>query len=242
MRLLGRIALCLAILLQSMVAPAQQSTDAAVPAIKNEVQWINDMVAKHKMSQADANARLSELLLQMLGTPAASSTTPAANAQQAANVAAVQPAAPSYPSGVEPPDPCSPAINFNIRGPVVYGDVPQPKEKTIDLTNVVQLNTSETGGEIYTKSKVYVGFVNLLRYTASLSGQVTVIPAPDIPFSTMFTTTPLAPAVPKAPAPAPAKAPAPAPAKAPLPEFSKFSACYDATEGAFLEFQGKLKQ
>jgi hypothetical protein len=267
MKSLVKISLCLTMLLQSLVAPAQQDTDAAVAAIKNQAKWINDMVAKGKISPADANARLNELKLQVgalvLGTPVAPpaipeatgkaktpksgqqpSETQSADAQQPLNVAGGNQSQVPFPTGVEPPAGCSaiPTIKFDQS---VQPHINDPKPggiNQIDLNGMVRLNASESGGEIYTKSKVYVAYVNRLRYSGSLGGVVSVNSAPTIPFSQMITTSPLSQVVPNAQttnkaAPG-ARTPTPAPA---VPQkFIDFNDCYKNIQASFFGFQAAL--
>jgi hypothetical protein len=107
----------------------------------------------------------------------------------------------------------------------------------------VRLNASESGGEIYTKSEVYVAYVDRLRYSGSLGGVVSVISAPTIPFSQMITTSPLSQVVPNAAqttnkAATGAKPPTPAPS---VPqEFTDFNNCYKNIQATFLGFQAAL--
>jgi hypothetical protein len=54
----------MAILMQSLHAPAQEGTDLAETAIKNEVQWIKTRVANGDISPTVANDRLRELKVQ----------------------------------------------------------------------------------------------------------------------------------------------------------------------------------
>jgi len=54
-------------------------------------------------------------------------------------------------------------------------------DSKIKLTSLVRLNTTSSGGEIYTKADVYVAYVNRLRYTVSLGGTVSAISAPTNP-------------------------------------------------------------
>jgi hypothetical protein len=168
----------------------------------------------------------------------------AADAQESANAAGGNQGPPPFPVGVEPPPGCSAniTIHFDTGNASDYRTVPQINNTTnIDLAKMVRLNFSETGGEIYTRSQVYVGFTNLLRYTASLGSKVSAIQAPAVPFSQMFTTTPLTPSAPGTPPPT-GKKPVASPRPPPPASFKAFSDCYKNIEDAFVQFQGKLAQ
>jgi hypothetical protein len=139
-----------------------------------------------------------------------------------------------FPAGVQPPPSCEtfPAIKFDQSAPSTNDPIPMGASK-INLAKLVQLNATGSGGEVYTKRGVYVAYVNRLRYTASLGGTVSGISAPTIPFSQMFTTTPLAPT--KQPDKVETKA-----GKGTPPEFDEFSTCYEHIWKTLTTFQSNL--
>ncbi|HEY4933594.1 MAG TPA: hypothetical protein VII23_18675 [Terriglobales bacterium] len=220
------------------------------PDVKNAVyaKWV-DVTCKRKqleLQQSALDASLAASIYQscskrLIANPAAAV---AADAHQTANAAGGNQGPPPFPAGVEPPPGCSTeiTIHFDTARPSDYRTVPQVNNnKTIDLAKMVRLNSNETGGEIYTRSQVYVGFTNRLRYTASLGSKVSAIQAPDVPFSQMFTTTPLTPAAAKSP-PAGKPGAAAKPNLPPPAAFRAFSDCYTKIEDTFVRFQGALGQ
>jgi hypothetical protein len=99
----------------------------------------------------------------------------------------------------------------------------------------VELNANSSGGEISTKSTVWLGYVNRLRYNVTLGGVVTPIAAPTIPNSIFPTATP-APASQKA-ADKPVKA---GPLHGPQVVFDSFSECYQNISTMVVAFQSRL--
>ena len=97
------------------------------------------------------------------------------------------------------------------------------------------MNANSSGGEISTKSTVWLGYVNRLRYNVTLGGVVTPIAAPTIPNSIFPTTTP-APASQKA-AEKPVKA---GPLHGPQVVFDSFSECYQNISTMVVAFQSRL--
>ena len=49
------------------------------------------------------------------------------------------------------------------------------------LSSKIKIDATPSGAEIYTKSAVWVGYINRLRYSATLGGVVTTIEAPTVP-------------------------------------------------------------
>jgi hypothetical protein len=90
----------------------------------------------------------------------------------------------------------SPSQVFDISKEITPGQVliaPFPMAPASPPADWIQLNANSSGGEIYTKSTVYVGYINRLRYTASLGGVVTTIKAPTLPSSLFPSITPSKP-------------------------------------------------
>ncbi|MBB5344464.1 hypothetical protein [Tunturibacter empetritectus] len=136
---------------------------------------------------------------------------------------AVAGAANSHGSG---PTPSDLQVLSTIIQPLGCGAVPSPSNNFITTNPVtpaptimgpeapkgtwVMLNANSSGAEIYTKSTVYVGYINRLRYGASLGGVVTMLAVPPLP-SQLFPSSPVATqnspnTNQKAPKPAPATA------------------------------------
>ena len=208
------------------------------------------------MSVADANARLNQLIVQLGdlagGAPPVAAAVPATSRPNPnTNNRATQTT--DFPTDIQLPVGCVdipnniPNIRFDLTTPYPPPADP-PTSGNLNLRKMVELNSTESGGEVYTKSSVYVAYVNILRYTASLSGVVSTIGAPSIPLSQMFTTTPLSPSAQtqakneankgEQPQGAPL---APPPPQQPPPIFGQFKACYDEVEGRFIAFQTKLQ-
>jgi hypothetical protein len=145
---------------------------------------------------------------------------------------------PPFPTGLQPPPSCLafPAIKFDESAPTTNDPIPMGASR-INLAKLVPLNATGSGGEIYTKAGVYVAYVNRLRYTASLGGTVSAISAPTVPFSQMFTTTPLAATQNSTPKPTVQKKPG---EKVPQDNFDEFSQCYQHIWETLTAFQGKL--
>ena len=100
----------------------------------------------------------------------------------------------------------------------------------------VQLNANSSGGEVSTKSTVWLGYINRLRYNVTLGGVVTPIAAPTIPNGIFPTTTPAS-----ASQPAPNK---PAPKAGPLhgiqSVFDSFNTCFQTISTTVVAFQSRL--
>ena len=167
-----------------------------------------------------------------------SAPAPAAPPQSGSKPAAKTPAPSTitvqFPAGVQVPSGCLtfPAIGFDEsvtanNNPIKMG------APTLDLKKMVRLNAAGSGGEIYTKSSVYVAYVNRLRYTVSLGGVVSVIAAPTLPFDQIFPTSPLT--KPTTKNPGGGLAPDPDEFK-----FLGFTDCYNHIFELFTDFQGKL--
>jgi hypothetical protein len=98
----------------------------------------------------------------------------------------------------------------------------------------LQLNANSSGGEHQTKSTVWVGYVNRLRYTATLGGVVTSIAAPTLP-NNIF----------PSPAVAPANKAAPSTSGGPLPSasttnFNRLNKCIGDIQQETVAFQQNL--
>lgn len=155
------------------------------------------------------------------------------------------------PLTVALPDVCSslpssvPQIPFVVTQ-AESGPIAMNAAKNIDRTKQTQLNANSSGGEINTKSVVWLGYINRLRYSASLGGVVTMIPPPTIPFGQIFPTTPAQKAAatppPKPPSESP-NTPLPPPPPPPSPEqerFELYSTCADEVLTTVQTFQSKL--
>jgi hypothetical protein len=70
------------------------------------------------------------------------------------------------------------------RYPTLASDVWAPDPKWVEL------NANSSGGDISTKATVWLGYINRLRYDATLGGTVSSIAAPTIPNSIFPTSTP----------------------------------------------------
>jgi hypothetical protein len=173
--------------------------------------------------------------LRLRGSQPAKGNTPSATTSGA--TASSQTPLP-FPTGLQPPPSCLAfrPIKFNQLAPTTNDPIPMGASK-INLAKLVPLNATGSGGEIYTKAGVYVAYVNRLRYTASLGGTVSAISAPAVPFSQMFTTTPLAPTQNSTPKPTVQKKPG---EKAPQDNFDEFSQCYEHIWETLTAFQSKL--
>jgi hypothetical protein len=118
--------------------------------------------------------------------------------------------------------------DFKIDKPATY-PAPVPDIWSPD-PKWVELNANSSGGEISTKSTVWLGYITRLRYDATLGGTVTSIAAPTIPNSIFPTATPSATqSKPKA---------------APLQPnmFVQFNNCFDDIADRVVTFQSSLAQ
>jgi hypothetical protein len=99
----------------------------------------------------------------------------------------------------------------------------------------VQLNANSSGGEVSTKSTVWLGYINRLRYNATLSGKVSPIAAPTIPNSIFPSGTP-------APASQPGqnKPPKAAPLHGAQSVFDSFTTCFQDISTTVVAFQSSL--
>lgn len=99
----------------------------------------------------------------------------------------------------------------------------------------VQLNGTSSGGEISAKSTVWLGYINRLRYNATLGGVVTSIAAPSIP-NTIFPTATPAPAS----QPAENKPTKAGPLRGVQSVFDSFNDCYQNISTTVVTFQSRL--
>jgi hypothetical protein len=182
----------------------------------------NPSVVKPRTAAAD-NGNAPAAPTQSGSTPAAKTPAPSRTAVH-------------IPAGVQSPQGCPtfPAISFDVSVSANNNAI-KMGPPTLDLKKMVRLNAAGSGGEVYTKSSVYVAYVNRLRYTVSLGGVVSVIAAPTLPFDQMFTTSPLT----KPPSPNKGGAGAPAPGSDEY-KFLEFTGCYNHILPLFTDFQGKL--
>jgi hypothetical protein len=182
----------------------------------------NPSVLKPRTSAADnGNAPAAPTLSG--STPAAKTPAPSTTAVH-------------IPAGVQSPQGCLtfPAISFDVSVPAKNDSI-KMDPPTLDLKKMVRLNAAGSSGEVYTKSSVYVAYVNRLRYTVSLGGVVSVIAAPTLPFDQMFTTSPLT----KPSSPPKGGGAAPTPGSDEY-KFLEFTGCYNYILPLFTDFQGKL--
>jgi len=165
---------------------------------------------------------------------------PTASTPSGSTPAATTPTTPTsavhIPAGVQAPQGCLtfPAISFDVSASANNSAI-KMGPSTLDLKKMVRLNAAASGGEIYTKSGVYVAYVNRLRYTVSLGGVVSVIAAPTLPFDQMFTTLPLT----KPSSPAKGGGAPPTPGSDEY-KFLEFTGCYNHILPLFTNFQGEL--
>jgi hypothetical protein len=123
--------------------------------------------------------------------------------------------------------------DFKTDRPVAY---PTPSSEAFNPDpKWVQLNANSSGGEISTKSTVWLGYINRLRYNATLGGNVTFIPAPTIPNTIFPTATPASPSKPATKGPPPGALVIPPPTN-----FDRFNGCFQKIYEDVVEFQGKL--
>ena len=101
--------------------------------------------------------------------------------------------------------------------------------------NWVQLNANSSGGEVSTKSTVWLGYINRLRYDATLGGNVTPIAAPTIPNSIFPTAMPAPASQPAQNKPANA-----APLHGVQSVFDSFTTCFQGISTAVVAFQSRL--
>ena len=144
---------------------------------------------------------------------------------------------PNTPPDVTLPQGCAtiPQLNndFKIDTPVQF-----PASATDPWKpdpNWVQLNANSSGGEISTKSTVWLGYINRLRYNVTLGGVVTPIAAPTIPNS-IFPTATAAPAS----QPAGNKPTKAAPLHGIQSVFDSFTACFQTISTTVVAFQSRL--
>lgn len=177
-------------------------------------------VVKPRTAAAD-NGNAPAAPTQSGSTPAAKTSAPSTTAVH-------------IPAGVQAPQGCRtfPAISFDVSVPA-NNSANKMGPPTLDLKKMVRLNAAGSGGEVYTKSSVYVAYVNRLRYTVSLGVVVSVITAPTLPFDQMFTTSPLT--KPSSPPKGGGEAPTPDEYK-----FLDFTGCYNYIRPLFTNFQVKL--
>ena len=119
---------------------------------------------------------------------------------------------------------------------------PSGKATAVDRSKQVPLNATESGGEINTKSTVYLAYINRVRYTVTLGGTVTAIAVPTIPTS-IFPTAPTATTTTtkKPPAPPTEGQPVPPPPpEQPLTSFDQFNKCFGEIQGQAADFQSKI--
>jgi len=137
----------------------------------------------------------------------------------------------SLPQGCTSPP--VPSNDFKTDKPITY-PTPSTEAWTPD-PKWVELNANSSGGEISTKSTVWLGYINRLRYNVTLGGVVTSIAAPTIPNSIFPTATP-APASKGA-----TKPPTPGALVQPPPTiFDRFNTCFQQIYEDVVDFQGKL--
>jgi hypothetical protein len=140
------------------------------------------------------------------------------------------------PPNVTLPQGCAslPQINFTTNTPLAF---PPPVTEAWNPDSTwVELNANSSGGEISTKSTVWLGYINRLRYNVTLGGVVTPIAAPTIPNSIFPTATPAPTSKPDA-ATKPAKA---GPLHGPQAVFDSFTDCYQKISTTVVTFQSQL--
>jgi hypothetical protein len=134
-----------------------------------------------KRMQADPAAALAAAGLS--ATAAVGGAKPPAPPAGSSN----KPAVPVTPMSIAKPTVClgsPPQIPFS---PTAANNNPiQMDDPNVNRSKQTQLNASSSGGEINTKSIVWLGYINRLRYTASLGGVVTVIAPPTLPWNQIF--------------------------------------------------------
>ena len=165
-------------------------------------------------------------------TPPTAATAATALTQDQMNQLDAAVAALVVPAGCSlPPSPSksiAPDLQSSIdRSPIQMSIANVPK-------GWLYLSPNSSGGEHYTKSTVWVGYVNRLRYAATLGGVVTVIAAPALP-NNIF----------PSPAVAPAAKPAPSGQGAPLASpstnnFNQLNQCIDNIQKETVTFQQYL--
>jgi hypothetical protein len=119
---------------------------------------------------------------------------------------------------------------------------PSGNPTLVNHSKQVPLNATESGGEINTKSTVYLAYINRVRYTVTLGGTVTAIAVPTIPTS-IFPTAPTATSTTKKPPAAPAEQPPGAPPPPPPPpsnSLEKFNKCFGDIQEQVADFQSKI--
>jgi hypothetical protein len=102
-------------------------------------------------------------------------------------------------------------------------------------SNWLELNANSSGAELHTRSTVWVGYINKLRFSATLGGVVTVIQAPAIP-NAIF------PTVPTAPVSKPTNKGSGRPlSSASQTAFAKLNKCIDDIQNEVITFQQNLE-
>jgi hypothetical protein len=216
--------------------------DLTAPAIKA----LKDEGVSNAVLEAmwKGNLKSAQIATAAVPAPAQIPVAPArAVGSAAGNLKTATPV--SYPDDTEPPATCLafPPISFDKSILADNTKIPMGPSQ-IDLNKMVRLNATGSGGEIYTKSIVYVAYVNRLRYSVSLGGVVTAIAAPTVPFAQMFTTTPLTPAAASTTQKSTLKVggteKGPGRSKEDDDHFKRFSECYNHLATTLADFQVSL--
>jgi hypothetical protein len=158
---------------------------------------------------------------------------------QSAQAQSPGPVASSIP---DPPAPvgCDASVVFNKTD---YRPISTSTNNDVKLPNLgIQLNANSSGGEIYTKSQVWVGYINRLRFSATLGGTVTFTPPPDIPSALNWSQAPVG--TPKTPTPSTTESTAAATeklARPKEPDLTPYGKCADTIQTTINGFQASLR-
>jgi hypothetical protein len=212
---------------------------------KNELQMKTSLSGSEGLKNAVAKKYYDACLQAPAKAPANNVPGPTANAKTV-----------SPPPQVAVPAGCSALgdlqkrfnLEFNNRQDAVNEPLlPTHPISTEDRSKQYRLNANSSGGEVNTKSVVYLGYVTRLRYSATLGGTVTTINTPSIP-SNIFPSIPT-PSTPAKPSTSGSTKAPEAPGAPGAPEavvsenpFDQFNKCLVQTQTQVAGFQGTIME